>query len=75
MLSRFFAPKLNVDENPVTGSAHCMITPYWTERLGKSSLRAYQASERGGELICELRDGRVIISGRAAIFAVSELML
>ena len=75
MLSRFFAPKLNVDENPVTGSAHCMITPYWTERLGKSSLRAYQASERGGELICELRDGRVIISGRAVIFAVSELML
>ena len=74
-VSRFFAPKLNVDEDPVTGFAHCMITPYWTERLGKSSLRAYQASERGGELICELRDGRVIISGRAVIFAVSELML
>jgi hypothetical protein len=52
-----------------------MITPYWTKRLGKSSLKAYQASERGGELICGLRGGRVIISGRAAIFAVSELML
>ena len=52
-----------------------MITPYWVERLGKSSLKAYQASERGGELICELRDDRVIISGRAVIFAVSELML
>ena len=74
-VSRFFVPKLNVNEDPVTGSVHCMITPYWTKRLGKSSLKAYQASERGGELICGLRGGRVIISGRAAIFAVSELML
>ena len=74
-VSRFFVPELNIKEDPVTGSAHCMITPYWVKRLGKSSLKAYQASERGGELICELRDDRVIISGRAAIFAVSELML
>ena len=74
-VSRFFVPELNIHEDPVTGSAHCMITPYWVERLGKSSLKAYQASERGGELICELRDDRVIISGRAVIFAVSELML
>ena len=74
-VSRFFVPELNIPEDPVTGSVHCMITPYWTERLGKSSLKAYQASERGGELTCELRDDRVIISGRAVIFAVSELML
>ena len=74
-VSRFFVPELNINEDPVTGSVHCMITPYWTKRLGKSSLKAYQASVRGGELICELRDDRVIISGRAAIFAVSELML
>ncbi len=74
-VSRFFVPELSISEDPVTGSAHCMITPYWTERLGKSSLRAYQASERGGELICELRDDRVIISGSAVLFAVSELMI
>lgn len=74
-VSRFFVPKLNINEDPVTGSVHCMITPYWTERLGKSSLEAYQASERGGKLICELRDDRVIISGEVVIFAVSELML
>ena len=74
-VSRFFVPELNIPEDPVTGSVHCMITPYWTERLGKSSLKAYQASERGGELTCELRDDRVIISGRAVIFSVSEIML
>lgn len=74
-VSRFFVPELSIPEDPVTGSAHCMITPYWVERLGKSILKAYQASERGGELICELRDNRVIISGRAVIFAVSELIL
>ncbi|MBR4732511.1 MAG: PhzF family phenazine biosynthesis protein [Lachnospiraceae bacterium] len=74
-VSRFFVPKLNINEDPVTGSVHCMITPYWIKRLGKSSLQAYQASKRGGKLICELRDNRVIISGRAAIFAVSELMI
>ena len=74
-VSRFFVPKLNINEDPVTGSVHCMITPYWIEQLGKSNLQAYQASKRGGKLICELRDNRVIISGKAAIFAVSELMI
>ncbi len=74
-VSRFFVPKLNVNEDPVTGSVHCMITPYWTERLDKSSLKAYQASKRGGRLTCELRGSRVIISGSAAVFAVSELMI
>ena len=74
-VSRFFVPELSIPEDPVTGSAHCMITPYWTKRLGKSSINAFQASKRGGELICELRGDRVIISGKAVIFAVSELML
>ena len=74
-VSRFFVPKLNIDEDPVTGSVHCIITPYWIKRLGKSSLKAYQASERGGKLICELKNDRVIISGNAVIFAVSELIL
>ena len=74
-VSRFFVPELSIPEDPVTGSVHCMITPYWTERLGKSSLNAFQASKRGGELICELKGDRVIISGKAVLFAVSELML
>ena len=74
-VSRFFAPEISINEDPVTGSVHCMITPYWVKCLGKSTLRAYQASERGGELVCELKEDRVIISGRAVIFAVSEIML
>ena len=74
-VSRFFVPELSIPEDPVTGSVHCMITPYWTEHLGKSSLNAFQASKRGGELISELRGDRVIICGKAVIFAVSELML
>jgi phenazine biosynthesis protein PhzF family protein len=74
-VSRFFAPKLKVNEDPVTGSVHCMIVPYWAERLGKHNIRAYQASERGGELFCELNRDRVIIAGKAALYAVSELNL
>lgn len=74
-VSRFFAPKLKVNEDPVTGSVHCMIVPYWSERLGKHNIRAYQASERGGELFCELNRDRVIIAGKAILYAVSELNL
>lgn len=74
-VSRFFAPKLKVNEDPVTGSVHCMIVPYWAERLGKYNIRAYQASERGGELFCELNRDRVIIAGKVALYAVSELNL
>ena len=74
-VSRFFAPKLRVNEDPVTGSAHCMITPYWTKHLGKPVIKAYQASERGGELLCEVRGDRVVISGKAALFAVSDLAI
>ena len=74
-VSRFFAPKLRINEDPVTGSAHCMITPYWTKQLGKPVIKAYQASERGGELLCEVRGDRVVISGKAALFAVSDLAI
>jgi PhzF family phenazine biosynthesis protein len=63
-VSRFFAPKYGIDEDPVTGSAHTLLTPYWAERLGKTRLHARQLSARGGELYCELRDGRVFISGQ-----------
>src|SRR5690606_18337570 len=54
-VSRFFAPKVGIDEDAVTGSAHCGLTPYWAERLGKQQLSAKQLSTRGGELLCELR--------------------
>ena len=63
-VSRFFAPGAGIPEDPVTGSAHCTLTPYWAKRLDKSKLRALQVSARGGELFCELRGNRVLISGR-----------
>ena len=72
-VSRYFAPKLKINEDPVTGSVHCMITPYWAERLGKNAIRAYQASERGGELFCELCGDRVKVAGKAALYSIDGL--
>jgi len=65
-VSRFFAPRFGIPEDPVTGSAHCQLTPYWAARLGKTSMDARQISRRGGELKVEDRGARVLISGRAA---------
>lgn len=65
-VSRFFAPKLGVPEDPVTGSAHCTLTPYWSERLGKERMRARQVSRRGGEVWCADRGERVTLGGTAA---------
>jgi len=65
-VSRFFAPGLGIDEDPVTGSSHTNLIPYWAKRLGKSRLRARQLSARGGELFCEDRGERVAIGGRVA---------
>ena len=67
-VSRFFAPALGVDEDPVTGSAHCTLVPYWARRLGKRRLKARQVSARGGELSCELRGDRVVMAGKAALY-------
>lgn len=64
-ISRMFGPSLGIPEDPVTGSAHCCLTPYWAKRLGKMDLFAYQASARGGELKLQLKGDRVLISGRA----------
>jgi PhzF family phenazine biosynthesis protein len=64
-VSRFFAPMLGIPEDPVTGSAHCTLIPFWAERLGKTELRAQQISPRGGELWCKQRGDRVDIGGRA----------
>ena len=72
-VSRYFAPKLKINEDPVTGSVHCMIVPYWAEQLGKNVINAYQASERGGELRCELCGDRVKIAGKAVLYSVDEL--
>lgn len=62
-VSRFFAPAAGINEDPVTGSAHCMLTPYWAKRLGKKSMRAQQLSVRGGDLWVKLRGDRVLIAG------------
>lgn len=67
-VSRFFGPAIGVDEDPVTGAAHAMIAPYWSERLGRSIIRAFQASSRGGELSCAVGGGRVILTGRASLY-------
>lgn len=72
-VSRSFAPKLNVAEDPVCGSGHCHIVPYWSKVLCSGKITAYQASERGGFLYCELKNGRVVISGHAALFSKSEI--
>ena len=66
-VSRCFAPRAGIPEDPVTGSAHTTLAPYWSRRLGKPTLHAVQASERGGELFCEDRGDRTGIAGRAAI--------
>ena len=72
-VSRFFAPGAGVNEDPVTGSAHCTLVPYWAGRLGKSKLHARQVSARGGELFCELRGDRVAMSGRAVLYLRGEI--
>lgn len=72
-VSRFFAPSVGVDEDPVCGSAHCCLGPYWGERLGKSDLVAYQASPRGGVLKVGLRGDRIYLSGQAVTTLRGEL--
>lgn len=67
-VSRFFAPRLGIPEDPVTGSAHCELVPYWAAKTGRTSFRARQLSRRGGEVLCELRGDRVILGGRAVTF-------
>lgn len=67
-VSRFFAPGAGVAEDPVTGSAHCTLVPYWSKRLGKTTLTARQLSARGGELACEDRGERVVIAGKAVLY-------
>lgn len=65
---RFFAPRHGIDEDPVTGSAHCTVVPYWADRLAKTEIRSYQASRRGGELDCRLLGDRVEIAGACVLY-------
>jgi len=74
-VSRFFAPAKGVPEDPVTGSAHCTLIPYWAERLGKTKLFARQVSKRGGELWCEHRGDRVSIAGRAVKYLEGSIVV
>ncbi len=74
-VSRVFGPKCGIPEDPVTGSTHCMIVPYWAEKLEKPALFAWQASARGGALRCRLEGSRVTLSGKAVLFAEAELFL
>lgn len=74
-VSRFFAPAAGVDEDPVTGSAHCTLIPYWAQRLGKNKFCARQISRRGGELFCELAGDRVRIGGKAVLYLRGEIVL
>ena len=74
-ISRMFAPKLGIDEDPVTGSAHCVLTPWFAERLGKTEMRAFQASSRGGELTVRLKGDRVELLGISQTVLAAELRL
>lgn len=74
-VSRFFAPAAGIDEDPVTGSSHCNLIPYWAERLGKFKLHAYQVSERRGELWCENKGDRVLMSGKAVTYLKGDIFV
>jgi PhzF family phenazine biosynthesis protein len=71
-ISRYFAPAKGVPEDPVTGSAHCTLAPYWARKLGKTEFRAFQASQRGGEVICRLVDDRVELQGCCVFYMEGE---
>lgn len=72
-VSRYFAPAKGIPEDPVTGGAHCMLAPYWAKRLGKTEFRAYQASKRGGEIVCRLAGNRVELEGSCVFYLEGEV--
>jgi PhzF family phenazine biosynthesis protein len=74
-VSRFFAPKAGIPEDPVTGAAHCTLIPYWSERLGKRGMQAHQVSARGGELSCEHAGERVRMGGRAVLYLEGSITI
>lgn len=74
-ISRFFAPDKGVPEDPVTGSAHCALTPFWAKRLGKHTMRARQVSPRGGDLLCTNDGDRTVLSGPCALYMTGEIVV
>ncbi len=74
-VSRFFAPDEGVPEDPVTGSAHCALTPFWAQRLGKKALKARQASPRGGDVDCTDEGARTVLSGPCALYMTAEIFV
>lgn len=74
-VSRFFAPGAGIPEDPVTGSAHCNLIPYWAHKLGKNTLHAYQLSARKGELWCQLKGDRVLMSGKAVTYLKGAILV
>ena len=75
VVSRFFYPAAGIDEDPVTGSVHCNIIPYWSEKLGKTKIHAKQLSKRGGELWCEDKGDRVLMGGHCVLFLTGEIII
>ena len=73
-VSRVFAPKFGITEDPVTGSTHCMIAPYWCKRLNKTNITAFQASSRTGILYCESVGNEIIVSGKAVLFSINDIV-
>ena len=74
-VSRFFAPQAGINEDPVTGSAHTIMVPYWSKELNKTKLRAIQLSKRKGYLACELKNNRVLMSGNAVTYLKGEYII
>lgn len=74
-VSRFFTPQATILEDPVTGSAHCSLIPFWAERLSKIELKATQLSERGGSLICKDNADRVLIGGQAVTYSKGDFLV
>ena len=72
-VSRYFAPAKGIPEDPVTGAAHCMLAPYWANRLGKTEFRAFQASRRGGEIICRMMGDRIELEGTCVFYLEGEV--
>ena len=75
IVSRYFAPAIGIPEDPVTGGAHCGLAPYWANRLNRTELRAYQASKRGGEMVCRLKGDRVELEGAVVFYLQGEVNL
>ena len=72
-VSRYFAPAKGIPEDPVTGGAHCALAPYWAQRLRKTAFRAFQASQRGGEVVCRLVGDRVELEGNCVFYLEGEV--